>query len=243
MTLSKTFWPLATAAFLAGSALSGAASAQTSDRTQGTVVVELYTSQGCASCPPADDLLATLAQDPSVIPLALHVDYWDYLGWEDSFARPEHTKRQKAYAKANGKKMLYTPQIVVGGTDIVVGNEPGEVAAAIARQMATGSTFRVTVTREGDRIVIRAEAVPPQDRTVKVQLVRFRQHESVAIEHGENAGHTIDYYNIVTAWDQVSDWQATSPLTAEAPLTGPEPAVVILQAEGMGEILAAAVLR
>jgi hypothetical protein len=239
MGITDTIGRAAAGAFVALSALAGAAQAQ----SQPGVVVELYTSQGCSSCPPADDFFAQLVDDPAVIPLALHVDYWDYLGWKDSFARPEHAKRQKAYAKANGSKMLYTPQIVVNGSDFVVGNSPGEVTAALARHMAAGSTIRLTVTREGDRIVIRAEAVPPQDVTVKVQLVRFRPEESVSIEHGENAGHTIDYHNIVTAWDQVTDWQAVSPLTAEVPLQGPEPAVVILQAEGMGEILAAAVLR
>ncbi len=219
--------------------LTGTAMAQ----TERSIVVELYTSQGCSSCPPADDFLARLVGDQDVIPLALHVDYWDYLGWKDSFARPEHTTRQKAYAKANGSKMLYTPQIVVNGSDIVVGNKPGDVTAAIARHLAAGSTFRLSVTREGDRIVIRAEAVPPQDRTVRVQLVRYRPKEEVAIRHGENAGETIDYHNIVTAWDQVADWQAVSPFTAEAPLPGSDPAVVILQEVGMGEILAAAALR
>ncbi len=212
-------------------------------QSQPGVVVELYTSQGCSSCPPADDFFASLAGDPGVIPLALHVDYWDYLGWKDSFARPQHTNRQKAYARANGAKMIYTPQIVVNGSDIVVGNRPGDVTAAIARHLADGNPIRLTLERHGGRIEIRAEAVPPQDRTLKVQLVRFRPEASVAIEHGENAGRTISYHNIVTAWDQVADWNTASPLTAEAPLPGTDPAVVILQAEGMGTILAAASLR
>lgn len=228
-------------ALAAAAGLSAApASAQTG---RPGVVVELYTSQGCSSCPPADALFADLARDPDVIALSLHVDYWDYLGWQDAFARPQHTDRQKAYARATGSKMLYTPQMVVGGSDVLVGTKPGEVAAAIARHMAAGSTFHLTVTREGDRLVIRAEAIPPEDRIVRVQLVRFRPEASVDIERGENAGKRIAYHNIVTAWDRVGEWQALQPFEAELPLAGAEGTAVILQSDGMGEILAAAALR
>ena len=88
------------------------------------VVVELYTSQGCSSCPPADAYLEELAQEPGVIALALHVDYWDYLGWKDEFANPDFTDRQKTYATANGSNTIYTPQMVVAGTDMVEGSDP-----------------------------------------------------------------------------------------------------------------------
>lgn len=238
MTLRRTLVRTAALAALVLPGLPGSAAAQ----TERSVVVELYTSQGCSSCPPADDFFASLVDDPGVIPLALHVDYWDYLGWRDSFARPQHTGRQKAYAKANGAKMLYTPQIVVNGTDFVVGNKPADVVAAIARHLGADNGFRITLRREGDRILIEAVAEPPQDRVLRVQLVRFRPQEEVEIQHGENAGHTIDYHNIVTAWDQVAEWDAVGPFTAEAPLPGSDPAVVILQ-DGMGPILAAATLR
>ena len=87
-----------------------------------SVVVELFTSQGCSSCPPADEIFGELAQDDRVIALAYHVDYWDYLGWEDAFASPEHTARQRAYAHAKGERTIYTPQIVVGGVDHAVGS-------------------------------------------------------------------------------------------------------------------------
>jgi hypothetical protein len=234
---------------LAGLALGLAAvqgaSAQVGD--EAPVVVELFTSQGCSSCPPADALLAGLAADPRVIALALHVDYWDYLGWEDVFARPEFTKRQKAYARAGGRKMVFTPQIVVAGQESVVGSDAAAVHAAIARQARAaadrGLAVRLTVARHGDQIVIRAEAVPPTDRGLRIELVRYRPHQAVEIGRGENAGHTLDYHNIVTSWQGLADWRATAPVELTAPAPGPDPAVVIVQDGGPGAVLAAAVVR
>ncbi len=226
-----------------------AAAAQTapgaSDETASPVLVELFTSQGCSSCPPADAVFAGLAQDPRVIALALHVDYWDYLGWEDRFARPEFTKRQKAYAKMAGAKMVYTPQVIVGGQEAMIGHKAGLIEEAVRRQAAAARAYdiRLTVTREGDRFVIRAEAVPPTDRRFRVQFVRFRPQEEVAIERGENAGQVVTYHNIVTSWDPVADWTATTPFSATLPATGSDPAVAIVQEEGPGAVAAAAILR
>ena len=102
-------------------------------RAQGSpVVVELFTSQGCSSCPPADALLRKLAEEEDVIALALHVDYWDYLGWKDSFATPKFTARQRAYAKKARSRSIYTPQMVVQGEDRVVGNDAEMVLARIS---------------------------------------------------------------------------------------------------------------
>lgn len=205
------------------------------------VVVELYTSQGCSSCPPADALLAKLAQQPGVIPLALHVDYWDYIGWKDEFAHPGFTKRQKAYAKAAGERMIYTPQMIVGGQERMVGHEPAAVAEAIARAAAMPSPVRLSVAREGGQIVIRAEADPPLTAPVMVQLVGYRPAQTVDIAHGENAGLSVEYRNIVTSWDRVGAWSGQEPMM----LTVPDqdgPAVVIVQREGPAQIIAAAAL-
>ena len=113
-----TFW------MLAGSALW----AQTSP-----VVVELFTSQGCSSCPPADAMLHKLAERDDVIALALHVDYWDYIGWKDEFAVPAYTKRQRGYARTNGRRMIYTPQMVINGQDDVIGAKPMDVSDLIQK--------------------------------------------------------------------------------------------------------------
>lgn len=220
--------------------------AQTADVTPdngGAVVVELYTSQGCSSCPPADALLAQMMSDPRVLALSMHVDYWDYLGWKDEFAKPAFTARQKSYARAAGDRMIYTPQMVVGGIDRIVGNDPDLVAAKVRAHAGQPRTVRLTLTRVGDRIVIRAVAVPPSDRSFRVQLVRYRDHALVQIQRGENAGQEITYRNVVTSWEHVADWRATGPFELATPAKGSEGAAVIIQADGPAEIVAAAALR
>ncbi|MBN8631609.1 MAG: DUF1223 domain-containing protein [Rhodobacterales bacterium] len=204
------------------------------------VVVELYTSQGCSSCPPADEFLSMLASDPRILPLALHVDYWDYIGWADKFAMPQFTDRQRAYAKAIGSRTIYTPQLIVGGTDRIEGYAPEETAERLRVHLGAGTPVLLTVTREGDRLVIRAEADPPLTEPVRVQLVRFKPEETVTIERGENAGKTITYHNIVTSWDRLEDWGGQEPLELTAPFAGDEPGAVIVQTMGPAAILAAA---
>lgn len=219
------------------------AQAPSGDVADPGIVVELYTSQGCSSCPPADAFFAELVDEPGVIALSLHVDYWDYLGWADAFAQAQFTERQKAYARSVGKKMIFTPQVVVGGQDRMVGHKADEVRAAIARHAGLPRDVRLTVTRQGDVLRIRAEAVPPADRDIWVQIVRFAPERRVAIERGENAGRIVTYRNVVTSWEGVGDWNALQPLDLTAPAAGEEPLVVILQEEGPAQIVAAAALR
>lgn len=217
----------------------GAALAQQSDG----VVVELYTSQGCSSCPAADAVLADLAEQPGIIPLALHVDYWDYIGWADTFANPRFTHRQKAYARAAGEKMIYTPQVIVAGRDRLVGHEAEEVAGAVARAQATTSPVRLELRRDGERLFIRALAEPPLQAGAVVLLVRFIDGAEVEIGHGENAGRRIEYRNIVTSWQPVADWPGLTPFEMTTDLPGSDRAAVIVQRAGFGEILAAAALQ
>jgi len=209
-------------------------------QAENLVVVELFTSQGCSSCPPADEFVAALAADPRVLALSLHVDYWDYIGWEDNFANPEFTKRQKAYARAIGSRTIYTPQFIIGGEDRIEGFAPDETAMRLARHLAAGTQVKLTVLRQGDMLVIRAEADPPLGHPVRVQLVRYTPEQTVQIERGENAGKTITYTNVVTSWDHVGDWSGTVPLELTAAAPGNLPAAVILQDEGPATILAAA---
>ncbi len=218
-------------------ALAGAAQAQTPPNP---VVVELYTSQGCSSCPPADEFLAELAARPDVIALALHVDYWDYLGWQDAFAQPAFTQRQKRYAKAAGAKMIYTPQIIVGGTDRVKGLRPDEIVGRIAAHAAQAPRVALRVARDGGMVVIELLAEPPLDRGAVVQMVRFDREQTVQIERGENAGRAVVYRNIVTDWTAVADWPGQAPLRLELAAEGPAPLAVIVQEPGPGAVLAAA---
>lgn len=214
-------------------------------QSKDAVVVELFTSQGCSSCPAADAYFGTLSTDDRVIALSLHVDYWDYLGWKDKFASPKFTARQKEYAKHARAKMVYTPQIVVQGQARLVGSKGAEVEAAIASLVGKHADIGLRVDRAGDLVTIRANPVSGNGKTrgpVRVQLVRYSPVETVAIERGENAGKTITYYNVVRSWQLLQRWDGASPLNIQAEAAGPAPLVVILQADGPAEILAASVL-
>lgn len=184
-----------------------------------------------------------LVKSPDVIALSLHVDYWDYIGWRDTFASPHFTQRQKAYAKAVGSRMIYTPQMIVGGLDRVEGNDPAQVSEAIRRQQARVSPVRLTVTRDGDQIFIQAEADPPLSAPARIQVVRYLPEATVAIGRGENEGREVTYTNIVTDWQAVADWPGQAPLELTAVAAGPDPVVVIVQSDGPADVLAAVQLK
>jgi hypothetical protein len=216
----------------------GLAGAEDSGRSP--VVVELYTSQGCSSCPPADEILAGLAKRGDVIALALHVDYWDYIGWKDVFGSPQYTERQRAYARAAGARTIYTPQMIVAGMDHLVGVRPAELAALIKRHAAMPERAELHIRRDGSAIVISADPITTLPEGAIVQLVRYKPEQSVQIRAGENAGRQISYHNIVTGWQRVGDWDGRSALSMRLDVPAGQPAVVILQEPGPGRILAAA---
>jgi hypothetical protein len=208
------------------------------------VVVELFTSQGCSSCPPADALLAELAGQPGVIALALHVDYWDYLGWKDSFADPAFSARQKAYAKAHGSRSIFTPQMVVQGGDSLVGHDAPRILSRIAAHQAAPSPVNLALRRDGDALLIN---LAPRDAPVgpaDVHVVRLIPSREVSIEGGENAGQRILYSNIVASWDTVASWDGTAAveLRYEGLPSDAPPVVVIVQRGRLGPILTAASL-
>lgn len=202
------------------------------------VVVELYTSQGCSSCPPADAFLHELASRDDVLPLALHVDYWDYIGWADSFAQPAFTERQHAYARAAHQRTVYTPQMVVGGVDHVVGTRPMQTMDLIANHSAVPDEVELEVSRSGDTLSIHVDGAIGEP--LLVQLVRYRPSATVEILRGENAGRTLEYSNIVTSWEVVHRWPGSGASDIEVTISGPDSAAVILQRPGPGLILAAA---
>ncbi|WP_019953879.1 DUF1223 domain-containing protein [Yoonia vestfoldensis] len=205
------------------------------------VVVELYTSQGCSSCPPADDILRELAKRDDVIALALHVDYWDYLGWVDVFGKPEHTARQQAYARAAQATMIYTPQMIVGGIDHMVGSRPMQVMDSLQAHANQPSVFDVNLVRSGDMVTITAD--PGAVGEYDVQLVRYLPLETVDIRRGENAGNEIDYANVVTSWIVLAQWDGQMSLDITVPAEGPDAVVAIIQQAGHGAIVGAARLR
>ena len=226
-----------------GIALLWAALAAPAAADQRAVVVELFTSQGCSSCPPADALLAELGQSAEVIPLALHVDYWDYIGWKDRYASPDFTRRQKGYARANGWNKVYPPQMVVNGTTDVIGSNPMKVMRALDAHADAPETVRLTIRRNGGTLHLRAEALRDGLRPCDIHLVRYRPAAETAIERGENAGRTLSYSHIVTRWEAVAQWDGTGIFETSLPVSGDEPVVVLVQQTRFGPILAAARLR
>jgi hypothetical protein len=216
-------------------------------RSEARVVVELFTSQGCASCPPADALLTELDGRDDVVALAYHVDYWDYIGWEDTFGSPAFSERQRAYAAGWGNSRIYTPQMVINGGSHVVGSKAREVRSAIS-SAALG--VPVVLTRVEDRIEIR---IPPQPGVgdAMIWLVSFIDNAEVTIERGENAGQQILYSQVVTQRQGVGLWDAEAGAVIRMPLSEALPAgttgvAVLLQPErdGVpGPIMGAALYR
>ncbi|MFO1210282.1 MAG: DUF1223 domain-containing protein [Amaricoccus sp.] len=209
------------------------------------VVLELYTSQGCSSCPPADALLTQLAGLDGVIALALHVDYWDYLGWKDDFARPQHTARQRAYAKAARSRSIFTPEMVVQGEDRLKGHDAQRVMEEIARQRALPAAADVNLARDGDALQVHVAPAgdDPVPGPADVYLVRFIPSEGVSIQGGENAGKEMTYTNIVTDWQTIGQWDGAGPLDLRYDDAGAGPLAVIVQRSHMGPVLTAAELQ
>lgn len=185
------------------------------------VVVELFTAQGCSSCPPADEMLADLASRDDVLALSWHVDYWDYLGWADQFARPEFTRRQQAYTHAWGERAIYTPQMIVGGTDTLIGLRPAEMMTLLQAHMAQPPVVMVTSSPQdggGYRIELTPRAAIPN--RVAIILVRYAPSRKVEIKAGENRGLTLDYRNVVLAAERIAEWDGRAPLRMTVTLKG-----------------------
>ncbi|WP_316014003.1 DUF1223 domain-containing protein [Roseobacter sp. HKCCA0434] len=212
--------------------------AQVGDRP---VVVELFTSQGCSSCPPADDFLAELAERDNVIALSLHVDYWDYLGWQDPFASPAMTARQRAYAARQGTRSVFTPQMIVQGQLSAVGHRRPEVNAAIAA-VADRAGATVELMRVEDHLEVRIAPLRP-DLSGTVHVVSYDEPHVQDIARGENGGRRLTYTNVVTGWMTLGRWNGQDMRTTiPMPVMGRGVAVLVQDGEA-GPILGAAKLE
>lgn len=225
--------------------IAGAGAAWTAPlHIQPKAVVELFTSQGCASCPPADALLTALSERDDVVALAYHVDYWDYVGWKDTFGQEAYSDRQRAYAKSWGSSRIYTPQMVVNGARAVVGSRRAEVQHALG---SASLPLAMDLTLSGDvlKISVPARAGLPD---AVVWLVTYMNRADVKIDSGENAGKSMVYTQVVTGRQVLGMWESRTGAELKLPLgevlgaanTGI--AIVVQQERGglPGAILAAA---
>ncbi|MCE4223017.1 DUF1223 domain-containing protein [Methylobacterium sp. C25] len=221
------------AAALFAAPFSAAISAQAVERP---VVVELFTSQGCSSCPPADEHLRQLAQGRrDVLPLAFHVTYWNRLGWRDPFSLEAATERQADYGSRLGETS-FTPQAVIDGQTSVVGSRRGEVEAAITSARSQARTaVPLTISRSGAGVNIAVGAGQGEGRLL---LVGFDREHTTAIGRGENSGRRLTEANIVRSLREIGRWKGSAVTLAEAAPAG-EDAALILQAAD-GRILGAA---
>ncbi len=205
------------------------------------VVVELFTSQGCAACPPADRFLEELAARDDVIALGLHVDYWDYIGWTDSFAKPEFTDRQRRYALAAASSKVYTPEMVIGGIERVKGNRVMRVVDAIRRVRAQAPAVRVSLERRDPTTLhLAAESLLAIPEPLDVKLVEYIPRRHVTIEAGENEGRDVTYANVVTRLEIVERWDGRSNLDLALDVARDAQAAVFVQRAGQGRILGSA---
>jgi len=217
-------------------------------------VVELFTSQGCSSCPPADALIGELAERDDILALSHHVDYWDYLGWEDTLAQPVNTERQRAYARGLGLQYVYTPQVVIQGAYQATGSHRQAVLDKISRAQPN-NPVPVTIARDGeDKIVISIGAgggagagadVNAGKQDAAVWLAMFDREHSASVGGGENRGRVARTFNAVRSFRRVGTWNGetmTIVLPAPSPAAPGEPdaCAVIVQAGDSGPIFGAA---
>ena len=203
-------------------------------------VAELYTSQGCNSCPPADAILSDLAKRPDVLALSFHVTYWDYLGWQDTFGREENTKRQRWYKKVLGAQ-VYTPQLVVNGTAQVVGNQRAAVSQAVKNTPALPVSIDIAKNGAGGLTVNLGGA--GHSLNAAIFVVRYDSSQTVAIKRGENRGRTMTYSNVVRDMKDVGGYDGTATTIALPQIDmwaqGSDRCAILIQDKRSGRILGA----
>lgn len=209
-------------------------------RADQPVLVELFTSQGCSSCPPADRLLGEISDEAEVVALAFHVDYWDYLGWKDKFASRANTLRQSAYVGNTDRSRIsqrlrgkFTPEIVVQGQDSLVGHDRLTIAARV-RAWAE-APVQVQLEIRGGEVIV--SPVVPRLPEAEIFLATFSDSETVEVARGENAGRRLTYHHVVTGLTRLAKWSGKREERFAIEAAGPF--AIFVQAGKGGPILAA----
>lgn len=212
-------------------------------------VIELFTSQGCSSCPPADRLAEQLVkEDDTVLTLLMPVDYWDYLGWKDTLASPEHSQRQRAYAQKRGDRSVYTPQMVINGEEHVVGSRESHVRAALDRAPSLSTDVSLKISDMAVEAQVNG-ALPDGAKMATVYFLRVQDEATVEIGRGENAGRQITYVNVVRDLVPMGMWSGGEETFRMAKsklnLSGNARCIILVQVEdneGPGRIIGAAAM-
>ena len=224
---------IAFALSLASLLLALSAQGQTAAQQKPRAVIELFTSQGCSSCPPADKLMTELAKDPSLIVLTLPVDYWDYLGWKDTLAHSAFTYRQKAYSAMRGDRQVYTPQAVINGAAHAVGSERVAIDQAILTTRTQAGVLSVDVRIEKGEGGLRAVLPAAQGLSGHVWVLPMVKERIVQIGRGENTGRSVTYSNVVRGMSRIASWNGEA-MTIDIPATAvssdAEGVIVLVQA-------------
>lgn len=204
---------------------------------QAQVIYELFTSQGCSSCPPADRIANTLADDPNILVLSYHVDYWNYLGWQDPYSSKQVTQRQRDYAAAMRSSSVYTPQLVINGTHDVVGSNRSEINRLLSD--AKPLPVPTTVKKSGKEVIFN---LPKSDITdAHLWLVYYDKRTSNVVPRGENAGNTLIHRNSVAKIEPIGRWDGTAQeLSYVAPVDDHGIALLVQQKGGYGAIIGGA---
>ena len=207
------------------------------------IVLELFTSQGCSSCPPADALLKKLsAENSRLLPLSFHINYWDYLGWKDPYSSPANTDRQRGYASALDGQ-VYTPELVINGATDVVGSDEGRVRNAIEAAERSGGTAQADITTQPDGHAVSIAGTNP-GAEADVWEVSFRPYVRNDVERGENGGRTLDHVNSVTGLQHLGTWSGqAATYTLDTPTNPNDKTVVLVQLPNYGRIIGASLVR
>jgi hypothetical protein len=223
-----------------------ASTAEAGDNVRHGTVVELFTSQGCSSCPPADVYLGELAKRDDLVALTFNVDYWDYLGWKDTLADPAYTQRQRAYAAAMRDRGVYTPEMVIGGRTHAVGSNRAAVMAEVEKvRRQDTQRLHIGLSKENGHVVVRLPEGPaPKEATI--WLARYDHVQEVPVRKGENGGRTLKYYNVVRELTNLGLWRGEAKEIAymadELAKGGRTGCAVIVQQGSHGPILGAAAI-
>ena len=212
------------------------------------VVVELFTSQGCSACPPADAFMLELSKRPDILALTYNVDYWDYLGWRDTLGSPDFTRRQQRYAKARGDSLVYTPQMIINGRHHVIGNKRKEVLRLIAEEKKEGDCRHVALNLTDENGMLQVSVGPAPDklkgREATLWIATAMKEVKVEIEKGENRGKQLMYCNVVRKIVPAAMWKgkATSVSLPRSELfvNGAQTCAALLQLDEHGPIIGAA---